>query len=144
MNEILETKAKEIISKDKKYFHQFDDTRELIIFSCEALSSIGFLTTNFYDKNHNQDINNELFNLFMYLYYHNNEKLNKAFANKRNNNTKNVDVFIGTLQTIKVLLSDTTQIDSYMYDNIILICNTVTKELYKSTYEEFLLDYIKE
>ena len=143
MNEILETKAKEIISKSEKYFHQFDDTRKLIIYSCEALSSIGFVTTNFYNRDYNQDINNELFNLFIYLYYYDDEKLNKAFENKRNNNTKNVDVFRDTLRVINTLLSDTTKIDHYMYDGIVMICNAVLKELYRSTYEEFLMDYIK-
>ncbi len=146
MNEILKTKAKEIISKGGKFLHQFDDTKELIIYSCEALSSIGFLTTNFYDLEYNQEIKNELFNLFIYLYYYDNEKLSEAFANKRNNDTRNVDVFRDTLRSINVLLSDTTQIDHYIYNNIIMICNAVTKELYKykSTYEDFLVDYIKE
>ncbi len=140
MNEILETKAKELTSKGKKYFNQFD----LFMYSCKALSSIGFINTNFYDRDCNQNTNNELFNLFIYLYYHDNEKLNKALANKRNNNTKNVDVYKDTLKVINILLSDITQIDDIMYDNIIIICNTVTKVLYKSTYEEFLVNYIKE
>lgn len=143
MNKNLETKAKELISKNTKYFHYFDDIKNLIIYSCEALSSIGFLTTNFYDKDYNQDINNELFNLFMYLYYYDNEKLIKALANKRNNDIKNIDVYRDTLRVINTLLSDTTQIDTCMYNNIILICNAITKELYRLNYEEFLIDYIK-
>lgn len=54
--------------------------------------------------------------------------------------------FRDTLRSINVLLSDTTQIDHYMYNNIILICNAVAKELYKykSTYEDLLVNYIKE
>ena len=143
MNEILETKAKEIISKSEKYFHQFDDTRELVIYSCEALSSIGFVTTNFYNRNYNQDMNNQLLNLFIYLYYYDNEKLKQAFKNKRNNNTENVDVFKDALRVINTLLSDTTKIDHYMYDGIVMICNAVTKVLYRSTYEKLLTDYIK-
>lgn len=133
MNEELKQKAKTIIEKDKKSFNDLDQLDVLIAYLNDGLSSFGYYNAC------NEIIEEELFNIFIYLYNHNNKLLEKTLETQY----KEINLYEETLKTIHRLTSCITDID-YLYDDIIKVCNAMAQKLYNKDYTEFLIDYISE
>lgn len=134
MNELLKEKAETIIKNNKKYFIDLKDLDTITSYLCDSLSSFGYYNTC------NEIIENELFDIFMYLYNKDKELLEMIITNQ---NTK-TNLYKETLKIINELISCETNTEGlYLYNDIIEICNTMTQKLYNISYEEFLVNYIK-
>lgn len=131
MNQLLKQKTEEFIKKNKKYFTDLKDQDILLIYLCNALSSFGY-----YDES-KELIKEELFSIFTYLYNNNSEKLEEVLSNC---DAKN-NLYSDTLKLINRLIYDYRPIDHF-YKDIIVICNTMARQLYNINYEEFLLNHI--
>lgn len=140
MNKLLKQQAEEIIKQNKKDFSDLKDLDIVIINLCDKLSYFGF-----YDED-NVIIKGDLFDIFMYLYNYNNEKLEEIFKSKKlkgnlTNKNKEEDLYKHTLRVINGLTCCITKLD-YLYEDIITVCNGMTQKLYNISYEEFLIDCI--
>lgn len=134
MNELLKEKAETIIKNNKKYFIDLKDLDTITSYLCDSLSLFGYYNTC------NEIIENELFDIFMYLYNKDKELLEMIITNQ---NTK-TNLYKETLKIINELISCETNTEGlYLYNDIIEICNTMTQKLYNISYEEFLVNYIK-
>ena len=133
MNKLLKEKADITIKTYDKYFSDLKKHHTLITYLCDSLSSFGYYNAC------NEIIENELFNIFMYLYNNNKELSEKTLTNKNNK----TPLYQETLKTINELTKCIITID-HLYDDIIALCNTMTQKLYNINYEEFLVEYIKE
>lgn len=132
MNELLKTETENIINSNQNYFSYIDDDNHLITHLCETLSSFSVL-----DKENSFEINNNLYDIFTYLFYNNKDVLEEKLECKDNNS----EIIKDTLTTICFLLNN--GITNIIYTDIIKICNTITHKLYKLDYEEFLTRYIE-
>lgn len=133
MNKKLKQKGEIIKTRYKKYFTDLNQLDILIAYLCDGLSSFGYYNAC------NEMIEEELFNIFAYLYNHNNKLLEKTLETQY----KEINLYEETLKTIHRLTSCITDID-YLYDDIIKVCNAMAQKLYNKDYEEFLIDYISE
>ena len=131
MNELLKEKAEKFLKRDKKYFSDLKDLDFVIIDLCDSLSSFGFYNEN------NELIEEELFNIFMYLFNYNNEKLEEVLISQN----KEVNLYKDTLKVVNEITNCITRVD-YLYEDIVAVCNGMTQKLYNMSYEEFLLGYI--
>lgn len=133
MNKALKNHAEDIIYSNTKYFMHLINNDQLAVYLCESLSTFAF-----FNQKDNTDIENELYDIFIYLFYNNQKELEQIISD--NKYQPNEDVNRDTLFIINQLLNDTIIEDTYK--DIINLCNTMAHKLHNLNYEEFLLRYV--